>query len=100
MTTETPRTPMPRLNDPAPPFTAPNTTHGAFSLSDLKDKWVVLFSHPADFTPVCTTEFVEFARRYPEFQKRNTEVVGLSVDSIYAHLGWVRNIESNFGVTI
>ena len=91
---------MPRINDPAPQFTAPSTTQGPFSLSELKDRWVVLFSHPADFTPVCTTEFVEFAKRYADFQKRNTEIVGLSIDSIYAHLGWVTNIEKNFDVTI
>src|SRR4029450_10368944 len=98
--TPAPRTPMPRINDPAPQFTAPSTTHGPFNLSDLKDKRVILFSHPADFTPVCTTEFVEFAKRYEDFRKRNVEIVGLSVDSIYAHLGWCRSIETNFKVNI
>ncbi len=91
---------MPRINDPAPQFTTNNTTKGAFSLSDLKDKWVILFSHPADFTPVCTTEFIEFAKNYDEFQKRNVEILGLSVDSIFAHLGWVKSIETNFKVRI
>jgi peroxiredoxin (alkyl hydroperoxide reductase subunit C) len=100
MSTEIIQRPMPRINDPAPQFTTPNTTHGPFSLSDLKDKWVILFSHPADFTPVCTTEFIEFAKRYEDFKKRNVEIVGLSVDSIFAHLGWVRNIEQNFGVKV
>src|ERR1044071_6842341 len=100
MSTEIVQRPMPRINDPAPQFTTPNTTQGAFSLSDLKDKWVILFSHPADFTPVCTTEFIEFAKRYEDFKKRNVEIVGLSVDSIFAHLGWVRNIEQNFGVKV
>lgn len=91
---------MPRINDPAPQFTTNNTTKGAFTLSDLKDKWVILFSHPADFTPVCTTEFIEFAKNYDEFQKRNVEILGLSVDSIFAHLGWVKSIETNFKVKI
>ncbi len=93
-------TTMPRINDPAPQFTAPSTTQGPFSLADLKEKWVILFSHPADFTPVCSTEFVEFARRYEEFQRRNVEVIGLSVDSIYAHIGWVKSIETLFKVNI
>jgi peroxiredoxin (alkyl hydroperoxide reductase subunit C) len=97
---EIPRTAIPRINDPAPQFTTLNTTSGPFSLKDLKDKWVLLFSHPADFTPVCTTEFVAFAKDYQEFRTRNVEIVGLSVDSIYAHLAWLRNIESTFGVKI
>ena len=90
---------LPRINEPAPQFTA-NTTHGQISLSDYKGKWVVLFSHPADFTPVCTTEFLAFAKRFDEFQKRNTQVIGLSIDSIYSHIAWVRNIEEKFGVKI
>jgi peroxiredoxin (alkyl hydroperoxide reductase subunit C) len=69
-------------------------------LSDLRGKWVVLFSHPADFTPVCSTEFVEFARRDEEFRKRNVQLVGLSVDSIPAHIAWVRDLERHFGVKI
>jgi len=90
---------LPRLNEPAPDFKAVST-QGEISLSQFKGKWVVLFSHPADFTPVCTTEFVEFARRYEEFGKRNVQLIGLSIDSIYAHIAWVRNIEQNFGVDI
>jgi peroxiredoxin (alkyl hydroperoxide reductase subunit C) len=90
---------LPRLNEPAPEFTA-ETTHGPLSLSSLRGKWVVLFSHPADFTPVCTTELVEFARKSDDFQKLNTQLVGLSVDSIYAHIAWTRNMEQNFGVKI
>jgi peroxiredoxin (alkyl hydroperoxide reductase subunit C) len=88
-----------RLNEPAPDFKAPST-QGDISLSNYKGKWVVLFSHPADFTPVCTTEFVELARLHDEFQKRNTQLIGLSIDSIYAHIAWIRNIEENFGVKI
>jgi len=90
---------LPRLNEPAPDFKAVST-QGEISLSQFKGKWVVLFSHPADFTPVCTTEFVEFAKRYDEFEKRNVQLIGLSIDSIYAHIAWMRNIEENFGVKI
>lgn len=90
---------LPRLNEPAPDFKAVST-HGEISLSQFKGKWVVLFSHPADFTPVCTTEFVEFARRYDEFAAKNVQLIGLSIDSVYAHIAWVRNIEQNFGVEV
>jgi peroxiredoxin (alkyl hydroperoxide reductase subunit C) len=90
---------LPRINEPAPNFTA-KTTHGEISLSDYSGKWVVLFSHPADFTPVCTTEFMAFAKKNDEFEKLNTKVIGLSIDSIYSHLAWVRNIKDNFDVEI
>ncbi|HEU4595372.1 MAG TPA: peroxiredoxin [Pyrinomonadaceae bacterium] len=90
---------LPRINDPAPDFEA-KSTQGPLKLSDFKGKWVVLFSHPADFTPVCTTEFVEFARRSPDFKERNAQLVGLSVDSVPAHIAWIRNIEEHFGVKI
>ncbi len=90
---------LPRLNEPAPDFVA-KTTQGEIRLSDLRGKWVVLFSHPADFTPVCTTEFLGFARNYDKFQKLNTQIIGLSIDSIYSHIAWVRNIEQNFGVKV
>jgi peroxiredoxin (alkyl hydroperoxide reductase subunit C) len=90
---------MPRLNEKAPAFTA-RTTHGVKSLEDYKGKWLVLFSHPADFTPVCTTEFMAFAKAHPAFQALNTELLGLSIDSHYAHVAWVRNIKEKFGVEI
>lgn len=90
---------MPRINEPAPDFNAVATT-GNLKLSDLKGKWVVLFSHPADFTPVCTTEFIEFARRHDEFQSRNAVIIGNSIDSIFSHLAWIRNIEEKMGVKI
>ena len=90
---------MPRLNEPAPDFEA-KTTHGVKKLADYKGKWLVLFSHPADFTPVCTTEFMAFAKHYPAFQKLNCELLGLSIDSYYAHVAWVRNIKEKFGVEI
>jgi len=90
---------LPRLNEPAPAFEA-KTTHGVKKLADYKGKWLVLFSHPADFTPVCTTEFVAFAKAYPAFQKLNCELLGLSIDSVHAHIAWVRNIKEKFGVEI
>ena len=90
---------MPRLNEPAPAFDAP-TTHGRKKLEDYRGKWLVLFSHPADFTPVCTTEFMAFAKRHPEFQAINTELLGLSIDSHYSHVAWVRNIKEKFGIEI
>ena len=90
---------LPRINDAAPQFTAPST-HGELKLSDYKGKWVVLFSHPADFTPVCSTEFLAFARAQPQFAELNTQLIGLSIDSVYSHIAWVRNLEANFKVAI
>lgn len=90
---------LPSLGTKAPNFSA-NTTFGPIKLSDYKGKWVVLFSHPGDFTPVCTTEFLCFAKYYSNFQKRNTELIGLSVDSNSSHLAWVYNIYRNTGVEI
>ncbi len=90
---------MPRINEPAPAFTAP-TTHGVRTLEDYKGKWLVLFSHPADFTPVCTTEFIAFAKRNDDFQARNCELLGLSIDSHYSHVAWVRNIKEKFGIEV
>jgi peroxiredoxin 2/4 len=94
--------PVPRieLNGPAPDFTA-KTTDGDIRFSEwAAGKWVVLFSHPADFTPVCTTEFIEFARRHEEFEKRGVKLIGESIDSVYAHIAWLRNIEQHFGVKV
>lgn len=92
---------MPRINEPAPDMHA-KSTQGMIKLSDYtsKGKWVLLFSHPADFTPVCTTEFVEFARHSAEFEKRNVQLVGNSIDSVYSHIAWIRNIEQNFSVKV
>lgn len=98
MTNDTPRQ-LPRLNEPAPDFRA-RTTHGDRSLADYRGKWLILFSHPADFTPVCTTEFIGFARRAQDFAARNCELLGLSIDSHYAHIAWVRNIKDRFAVEI
>ena len=90
---------MPRINEAAPAFEA-RTTHGVRKLEDYKGKWLVLFSHPADFTPVCTTEFIAFAKRQGEFAAMNCELLGLSIDSYYSHVAWVRNIKEKFGVEI
>jgi peroxiredoxin (alkyl hydroperoxide reductase subunit C) len=90
---------LPRINEPAPDFEA-KSTQGMLKLSDFKGNWIVLFSHPADFTPVCSTEFIEFARRAEEFKKRGVQLIGLSVDSVPAHIAWIRNIESHFDVKI
>jgi len=90
---------LPRLNEPAPSFEAV-TTHGVLKLADFEGGWLILFSHPADFTPVCTTEFMAFAEIYPELQRRGTELLGLSIDSVYSHIAWVRNIEEKAGVKI
>ena len=90
---------MPRLGMPAPQFEAA-TTHGAIRLEDFKGSWLVLFSHPADFTPVCTTEFIAFAEIQGQLREMNCELMGLSIDSTYSHIAWVRNIEEKMGVAI
>ena len=90
----------PRLGEAAPDFEA-DTTQGKLKLSEYnKDSWVILFSHPADFTPVCTTEFMAFAEKHNEFKKRNVKLLGLSVDSVFSHIAWVRDIEKKFEVKI
>jgi peroxiredoxin (alkyl hydroperoxide reductase subunit C) len=90
---ETTVTRMPLIGDPAPAFKA-TTTQGEITFpEDYKGSWVILFSHPADFTPVCTTEFMTFASMIDEFKAMNTELVGLSVDSLYAHIAWLRKIQ-------
>ncbi|HHI75563.1 MAG TPA: peroxiredoxin [Gammaproteobacteria bacterium] len=90
---------MPRLNEPAPAFEAP-TTHGVKRLEDYKGRWLVLFSHPADFTPVCTTEFIAFAKAHEDFQAIGCDLLGLSIDSNYSHIAWERNIKEKFGIEI
>lgn len=89
----------PRIGEPAPDFQA-RTTHGIKKLIDYRGKWLVLFSHPSDFTPVCTTEFIAFAKQHREFQNAGCELLGLSIDSVFSHLAWSRNIEEKFGVKI
>ncbi len=90
---------LPRLGEKAPDFEAV-TTQGTLKLSDFKGSWLILFSHPADFTPVCTTEFIGFAEIFDELQSRNVQLMGLSIDSVYSHISWVRNVEEKFGIKI
>lgn len=91
---------MPRIGGSALDFEAV-TTHGPKTLSiDYDDRWVILFSHPADFTPVCTTEFVAFSEIYPELQHRGVDLIGLSIDSNYSHIAWVRRIKEKLGIEI
>jgi len=93
------QTGMPILGQKAPDFEAV-TTQGTLTLSDYKGTWLILFSHPADFTPVCTTEFIAFSKIYEDLKKRNTELLGLSVDSVSSHIAWIRNCEEKMGVKI
>jgi peroxiredoxin 2/4 len=90
---------LPRLNEPAPPFEA-NSTHGPLQLSQFKGKWVVLFSHPADFTPVCSTEFAGFAARQKDFERLGVQLIGLSIDSVYSHIAWVRTLEEKLKMKV
>lgn len=90
---------LPQLGVKAPNFKA-NTTFGPIELSDYMGKWVVLFSHPGDFTPVCTTEFISFAQCAPHFNQRNVALLGLSIDSLHSHLAWAYNIYRNTGITL
>ena len=91
---------LPRIGDTAPDFTAA-TTHGEINFSKWQEgKWVVLFSHPADFTPVCSTELVELAKRNSEFEKKNVKLIGISVDSIHSHLAWVQNLQKIMDVRL
>jgi peroxiredoxin (alkyl hydroperoxide reductase subunit C) len=88
-----------RIGDPAPNFRA-RTTMGEVNLEQYRGRWLVFFSHPADFTPVCTSEFVALARAAPRFDKLKCTLLGLSVDSLYAHLAWIRAIRDIFDLTI
>jgi peroxiredoxin 2/4 len=90
---------MPVIGEPAPDFEAV-TTNGVIKLSDLKGKWIVLFSHPADFTPVCTTEFMAFASVTDELKGLNVQLMGLSIDSVHSHLAWIKNVKEKMGVDI
>jgi peroxiredoxin (alkyl hydroperoxide reductase subunit C) len=90
---------MPMLYDRAPEFSA-RTTSGEISLSSYRGKWLILFSHPADFTPVCTSEIIGFANYTERFRERNCELLGLSLDSLYSHLAWMRSISDEFKVDI
>lgn len=92
---------LPKIGDTAPDFTAVTTQSAAMKFSDWQgESWVVLFSHPADFTPVCSTELSEFARRAGDFAALNTKLIGLSVDSVHSHLAWLQNLKEKLGTEI
>ncbi len=91
---------MPLLGDAFPEMKV-NTTHGPMNIpGDLKGSWFVLFSHPADFTPVCTTEFVAFQKRVEQFDELNTKLIGMSIDQVFSHIKWVEWIKDNLDVEI
>ena len=90
---------VPRIGDPAPDFEA-ETTHGILRLEDFRGSWLVLFSHPADFTPVCASELVAFAGVRETLRAMHCELLGLSVDSIFSHIAWVRSLREKFDVAI
>ena len=96
---DTPTPSLPTIGSPAPAFTA-NSTHGEISLDSFDGKWIVLFSHPADFTPVCSTELAEFGKRAGEFQDRGTKLIGISIDSVHSHLAWTENLKSILDVKL
>jgi peroxiredoxin (alkyl hydroperoxide reductase subunit C) len=91
---------LPLIGDPVPSFTAQTSTDPVNFPEDYKGKWVILFSHPADFTPVCTTEFVAFQKRYDEFRALNYDLIGLSIDQVFSHIKWVDWIRDNLKVEI
>lgn len=84
---------MPRIGDPAPEFQAVTTQGNINFPADFSGSWVILFSHPADFTPVCTSEFMTFAKMEPQFTEVNCKLVGLSIDGLYSHIAWLRTIK-------
>ena len=97
---EEPKINMPLLGDNFPELNV-QTTHGPMNIpGDLKGKWFVLFSHPADFTPVCTTEFVAFQKRYQKFEKLHCQLIGMSIDQVFSHIKWVQWIKEKLDVTI
>jgi peroxiredoxin (alkyl hydroperoxide reductase subunit C) len=91
---------MPRIGDQAPTFEAMTTMGPIKFPDDFKGQWVVFFSHPADFTPVCSTEFLAFAQMNNEFAKRNVQLLGLSIDSVFSHIAWVMNLKEKTGIEI
>ncbi|GAC1585471.1 MAG: peroxiredoxin [Sphingomicrobium sp.] len=87
------------IGSPAPQFVT-RTTMGNRSLDGYRGRWLILFSHPADFTPVCTSEFISFSKAYPKFQELGCDLLALSIDSLFSHVAWVRSIRDRFGVTV
>ncbi len=98
-TTSTAPAPVARIDDLAPDFEA-RTTQGQIELSDYRGRWLIFFSHPADFTPVCTSEFVAFQKASNRFAALECDLLGLSIDSLYAHIAWVKDIEERFSTKI
>jgi peroxiredoxin (alkyl hydroperoxide reductase subunit C) len=90
---------LPLLNEPAPAFHA-RTTQGERDLEDYRGRWLLFFAHPADFTPVCASEFIAFSKAYDRFQELSCDLLGLSVDSLFAHIAWIANIRERFGVEV
>ena len=90
---------VPRIDEPAPPFVA-RSTDGMRSLDDYTGRWLVMFAHPADFTPVCTSEFIAFEQARALFAEKNCALLGLSVDSVFAHFAWIESIRERFGVEV
>jgi peroxiredoxin (alkyl hydroperoxide reductase subunit C) len=91
---------FPLLGDPFPSLTV-QTTHGVKNIpEDYKGSWFILFSHPGDFTPVCTTEFHAFQQKYDEFEKLNCKLIGMSVDQVQSHIKWIEWIKENFNTEI
>ncbi len=90
---------LPRIGEPAVPFRV-RTTLGERSLEAYRGRWLLLFSHPADFTPVCTSEFIALAKAFDQFQAMGCDLLALSVDSLFSHLAWVRSIRTEFGIEI
>ena len=88
-----------QIGDPAPNFQA-RTTMGVVNLSDFRGRWLIFFSHPAGFTPVCTSEFVALSKANDRFEALDCALLAVSVDSLYSHLGWIRAIRDEFGVTV
>tara|TARA_Y100000815_G_scaffold12506_2_gene11086 strand:+ start:123 stop:881 length:759 start_codon:yes stop_codon:yes gene_type:complete len=97
--TDDAKLPSARIGATAPDFVA-RTTEGSVQLSGYRGRWLVFFSHPADFTPVCTSEFIAFQKQIERFNDLECDLLGLSVDSLYAHLAWVKDIEARFDVRI
>ena len=90
---------LPLLSEPAPAFHA-RTTQGERGLEDYRGRWLIFFAHPADFNPVCASEFIAFSKAYDLFQKLGCDLLGLSVDSLFAHIAWIANIKERFGVEV
>jgi peroxiredoxin (alkyl hydroperoxide reductase subunit C) len=90
---------LPLLHEPAPAFHA-RTTQGERGLGDYRGRWLIFFAHPADFTPVCASEFIAFSKAYDRFQELGCDLLALSVDSLFAHIAWIANIKERFGVEV